>query len=187
MLLSLGDYQLSIREFSTKSEQKIFLDNCKLNTIEIESDWAGEDRYYLIICKHNNDDWAIELTNSDTRDPILLIDSKNLALIIGLNNAIYFVDVSGKKIISKIDITGDIIYQFHSLHHIGVSEFFIVDAELSVFTLNFSGNRIWEYRADDIINYFELKDEHIIIKTMSSEDKLYLNLYTGKPHQTNNS
>jgi hypothetical protein len=177
MRLSLGSYSLTIREWQTSSELKAFANRFQLEMIEIDSDWVAESRYYSITETSQKNNWGIELINSDFRPPILLLDYKNLILIIGVNDAIYFINIAQKRVTHKVTIYT--LAGIHSLYHIDISDFFIVETELNILALSYSGELIWEYDAHDVITHFELQDKYIVVKKMETDKSFSLDLYTG--------
>jgi len=181
MYFSFGSYTITINKWETSGEMVIFSQSFGLDSIEIDSLVSLDTEYYSISYISNNDRLLIQLRTLNKQKPVLIFDYENQFLIIGLSDAIYFIDVSQKHSFKKIHIEYDVFYGFYTLHHLGIRDFFIAYTELSILSVNYHGLILWEYHSSDIITNILLNSNKVSFAIdQPSKNLMNLDLYTGK-------
>lgn len=176
MDMVLGSLRIRYHKWDSIGELQRYLDNCKLGYIIINNTDYPVDNYSLTVVDENGNFGVGLISYTNGIAPSLLLDNKHLLIVWGHGKNICIIDLDKRRIVSQLESDYD-FYQFHSLNHLGIDDFFIVHGEIEIIAIRFDGMVIWKYVAEDIISSFSVEKD-LTIKLFDSNFK-NLQLLTG--------
>jgi len=181
MLLTLGGYLIKLDEWASASEMTNVLGKCNLGNIELYKGlYSGQANYTLLISSlQGKFGIGIGVDNVGNR-PSILIDYFRLNVIIGFGQVIKIVSIRERRVIGENNLEYN-FYQFHSLYHIDVNDFFLVQSEVAIAAFTYQGKQIWNYVGEDIIDTVEVSGIRIVLKFLYLPSPIYLKLMDGTP------
>lgn len=181
MNITLGSHYLKLDKWTNRAEMINYLNCCDQGNLIVGEDIYSNSSYYTISSYDNYGKFGIGIVkgNSDL-SPNILLDYIHQNIIIGYDKSVCFINILNKQFFSKISLAY-IFYQFYSLSHLGVRDFFLVSHEIGIVCIDYEGVERWSYISDEIISKVEIKENYLLLKFMDNlESEICLSITNGE-------
>ncbi|MBK8136468.1 MAG: hypothetical protein IPK52_11610 [Chloroflexi bacterium] len=169
--IAVGSYLVKTDIWDSESELTVALDKCTLGSIRLQNDEYPSDDVYSLRVQSDKGTFGIGIiTYHNGILPSMICINKSLCLVIGFGANVYTVDIAARKLVTSLSLDYE-FYQFHTLEHLGIHDFFLVQSEMEVIACSTLGKRIWGYSGNDIIS-----------SLVVSQSEVELHLIDGSQH-----
>ncbi len=180
MELTLGSYFLRVHKWNSVEEKTQYLNKCDLGKLELDNIRSSKTLHFTVTVFVGERKLGIGVDIDDVGlEPGLLLDLERINLIIGYDEAVTVIDLPSMNIVAHFDLDY-MFYQFHSLHHLGFTDFFLVQSEVGIKAISYDGSVLWSYVASDIISSLTVSNHSIFIKFMDIPKTVILSLEDGR-------
>ena len=101
----------------------------------------------------------------------MLLDYKNRNIVLGFGEDIVLFNIVNRTIVAEHSFPGSCFYQFITLNHIAVTDYFLVLCEISVSAITYEGQKLWQYDTNDIISHVSISDGIVKLGLFEGDSK----------------
>lgn len=178
---TLGDFVIQVEQWDDPHQMQAFLSQIDKPVIRLPSEVRGNPICFSITVSRLEEEYLLTACTDDIGlQPGMLVNLRDRALFIGYGDVVILFSLVRQQIMAEHHFPGSCFYRFFTLHHVGITDYFLVWTEISIAALSFRGQKRWQYDSNEIISAVEIHQKEASVLLFDSNTKFMLSLATGE-------